>query len=101
MDNASLDAFALRAADQAMRSAINYLVPAGTRPGWTEAQVESLLIRIREEVETALPSALSDARDAFSCGMGAVAGATFGASMTLAGTRAAKAWDAARNGGSS
>lgn len=92
--NANLDTLGSRAADAAMRSAIEALVPTGARPTWTDAQVDGLLAAIRSELSVSLDGALADARQAFECGMGGFATATFMASMRLAGIRAAKSWQA-------
>jgi hypothetical protein len=96
MKTSAIDDLGTRAADIAMRGAVNKLHADRVDVPRDEATIETLLVLIREETCNALSGAMKDAEDAIKAGMGGFASATFGASMTLAGTKAATRWIAAR-----
>jgi len=82
----SIDSLVSVGGNAAMQAAANYLSACEAKAVDTDALVQA----IRREVKSALPAALSDAREAFDAGMSAAAVQTFIASMKLAGIAASR-----------
>ena len=87
------DSFGRDAVRIATLAAGDYLrvhaIPIPTR----DADLDYLSGLLSTEVQSALPEALADAREALACRMTDAAVATFGASMRLAGIRAAQRYE--------
>jgi len=76
------------AAEAAMKGAAEWLAVNKIVP--TAPTLMALTANLKATIAAALPQALADAREATECGMAQIAGATFVASMRLAGINAAK-----------
>lgn len=90
MNAAKIDNLGTMAAEIAMRAAIDYLKRNGKVAGIADAQIDRLLVLIRQCAKDAVGQALDEAGAALAAGMDRVAEATFGAAMTIAGIKAAK-----------
>lgn len=83
MNELAIDLLASIAAETAMRSAAMTVRKAGLS---NQTNIDRLRELIREELQSRLDKAIDDAKIAFDAG---IAGATFRASMSLAGIQAA------------
>ncbi len=84
----AIQALASVALRHALSGALAYFRKEGRMP--TEAEAPALEAAFKEELDTTLPGALDDAKEALAANMTDVAVATFAASLRLAGIRAAK-----------
>ena len=86
MTDSQLDRFASASANHAMTAAAEYI----RQHGLAVSDYEAACVVLRREVKAVLNEALDYAKAAMEAGMGAMAEATFIASMRLAGIAAAK-----------
>lgn len=85
MNLSTIDALGTKAANMMMVSAVNYVKKTGKT-----VNTDLLVIALRDAAKDGIGQALDDAKEAIDAGMGAVADATFAASIALLGIKAAK-----------